>query len=113
MGDFNLDVDMELRPDYSYKIPLSHLTEFANITVVKIVILTAASCSQILILLLNTAKASDINKSILTFSINTLYQNLAVWIWPCGQYFGAMVKIQFLTLDSEFLPRPVTCTSPQ
>ena len=30
MGDFNLDVRMEHRDDYVYKIPLSHLTEFAN-----------------------------------------------------------------------------------
>ena len=30
MGGFNLDVKMEMRPDYLYKTPLSHLTEFAN-----------------------------------------------------------------------------------
>ena len=30
MGDFNLDVNMDLRPDYSAKIPLSHLTTFVN-----------------------------------------------------------------------------------
>ena len=86
MGDFNLDVDMELRPDYSYKIPLSHLTEFANITVVKIVILTAASCSQILILLLNTAKTSDINTTILLFLL-THY----IKIWQSG--FGLVGNI--------------------
>ena len=28
MGDFNLDVRMELRPDYSYKTQLGHLTDF-------------------------------------------------------------------------------------
>ena len=27
---FNLDVNMEMRPDYLYKSPLSHLIEFAN-----------------------------------------------------------------------------------
>ena len=30
MGDFNLDVNMSMRPDYSYKSTLNHLTEFAN-----------------------------------------------------------------------------------
>ena len=29
-GDFNLDIDMEHRPDYMYKIPLGHLTDFAT-----------------------------------------------------------------------------------
>ena len=28
MGDFNLDVGMELRPDYLYRVPFSHLTDF-------------------------------------------------------------------------------------
>ena len=28
MGDFNLDARMEHRPDYGYKIPLNHLTDF-------------------------------------------------------------------------------------
>ena len=28
MGDFNLDVRLELRPDYSYKMQLGHLTDF-------------------------------------------------------------------------------------
>ena len=30
MGDFNLDINMSMRPDYSYKSTLNHLTEFAN-----------------------------------------------------------------------------------
>ena len=30
MGDFNLDVNMAMRPDYSYRIPLQNLTDFAN-----------------------------------------------------------------------------------
>ena len=30
MGDFNLDVNMTMRPDYPYKIPLENLTDFAN-----------------------------------------------------------------------------------
>ena len=30
MGDFNLDVNMEHRPDYCAKIPLNHLTAFTN-----------------------------------------------------------------------------------
>ena len=28
MGDFNLDVGMELRTDYLYRVPFSHLTDF-------------------------------------------------------------------------------------
>ena len=31
MGDFNLHAKMELRPDCSYKIPLSHLTTFVTL----------------------------------------------------------------------------------
>ena len=31
LGDFNLDVRMELRPDYAYKIPFAHLTDFVTI----------------------------------------------------------------------------------
>ena len=31
MGDFNLDVKMELRHDYSRRIPLCHLTEFTDV----------------------------------------------------------------------------------
>ena len=30
MGDFNLEVKMELRPDYSYKIQLGHLIELVS-----------------------------------------------------------------------------------
>ena len=30
MGDFNLDVRMELRHDYNYNIPLRRLTDFTN-----------------------------------------------------------------------------------
>ena len=30
MGDFNLDVNMTMMPDYPYKIPLENLTDFAN-----------------------------------------------------------------------------------
>ena len=30
MGDFNLDVNKDIRPDYSSKIPLGHLSKFVN-----------------------------------------------------------------------------------